>query len=309
MGPAGDADLAGPGARARGPAGRRRRDRGAQEADPRLGPDRVAAGQGGLGVGLDVPRSATSAAAPTARASASTRRSTGRSTTRRSWRRTLRTLEGVQRVQRLAATAGLAGRPDRARRRRRRSRRPRPTPGTTSRCRSPRAAPTPRRSRPTSTRSPTSSRRADGFRNYLGKGHQLPAEYLLVDRANLLDLTAPEMTVLVGGLRVLGANTGGSKHGVLHRPSGQLTNDFFVNLLDMEHHVVEGRRGGRDSSRPAAPTARSLDRHPQRPRVRLELRAARGGRDLRRATTPRRSSSGTSSTAWDKVMNLDRYDI
>ena len=74
---------------------------------------------------------------------------------------------------------------------------------------------------------------ADGFRNYLGKGHQLKAEYLLLDRANLLTLTAPEMTVLVGGLRVLGANHGGSTHGVLTDRAGALTNDFFVNLLDL----------------------------------------------------------------------------
>ncbi|MFB8365192.1 catalase/peroxidase HPI, partial [Streptomyces sp. NPDC055929] len=74
---------------------------------------------------------------------------------------------------------------------------------------------------------------ADGFRNYLGKGNRLPAEYLLVDRANLLTLSAPEMTVLVGGLRVLGASTGDSQHGVLTRTPGRLTNDFFVNLLDL----------------------------------------------------------------------------
>jgi len=74
---------------------------------------------------------------------------------------------------------------------------------------------------------------ADGFRNFIGKGHQLPAEYLMVDRANLLDLSAPEMTVLVGGLRVLGATYDRSSIGVLTRTPGSLTNDFFVNLLDM----------------------------------------------------------------------------
>ncbi|MEW1775882.1 catalase/peroxidase HPI [Streptomyces sp. NPDC086777] len=74
---------------------------------------------------------------------------------------------------------------------------------------------------------------SDGFRNYLGKGNRLPAEYLLLDRANLLGLSAPELAVLVGGLRVLGANQGGSKHGVLTETPGVLTNDFFVNLLDM----------------------------------------------------------------------------
>ena len=74
---------------------------------------------------------------------------------------------------------------------------------------------------------------SDGFRNYLGKGGQLPAEFRLVDRANLLGLSAPEMTVLVGGLRVLGANYGDTKHGVFTDKPGTLTNDFFVNLLDM----------------------------------------------------------------------------
>jgi catalase-peroxidase len=74
---------------------------------------------------------------------------------------------------------------------------------------------------------------ADGFRNYLRGKQRLSAEELLVDRAQLLTLTAPEMTVLVGGLRVLGANAGQSKHGVFTKRPGTLTNDFFVNLLDM----------------------------------------------------------------------------
>ncbi|RZJ82336.1 MAG: catalase-peroxidase, partial [Brevundimonas sp.] len=75
--------------------------------------------------------------------------------------------------------------------------------------------------------------KADGFRNYLSVRFNVPTEELLVDRAQLLGLTAPEMTVLVGGLRVLGVNHGGSTHGVLTKREGQLTNDFFVNLLDM----------------------------------------------------------------------------
>jgi catalase-peroxidase len=74
---------------------------------------------------------------------------------------------------------------------------------------------------------------ADGFRNYQGKGNRLPAEYLLLDRANLLGLSAPELTVLVGGLRVLGANHGGTSLGVLTETPGVLTNDFFANLLDL----------------------------------------------------------------------------
>ena len=76
--------------------------------------------------------------------------------------------------------------------------------------------------------------KADGFRNYVGKGQRLPAEYLLVDKANLLTLSAPEMTVLVGGLRVLGTNYDGSKLGVFTAAPGVLTNDFFVNALDYD---------------------------------------------------------------------------
>jgi catalase-peroxidase len=75
---------------------------------------------------------------------------------------------------------------------------------------------------------------ADGFRNYLGKGLRLPAEYLLIDKANLLTLSPPQLTVLLGGLRVLGANYDGSKLGVFTDRPGALTNDFFVNLLDYE---------------------------------------------------------------------------
>src|SRR5262249_53345073 len=74
---------------------------------------------------------------------------------------------------------------------------------------------------------------ADGFRNYLRAGEKRPAETLLLDRANLLTLTATEMTALIGGMRVLGANFGQSQHGVCTGRPGTLTNDFFVNLLDM----------------------------------------------------------------------------
>jgi catalase-peroxidase len=74
--------------------------------------------------------------------------------------------------------------------------------------------------------------KVDGFRNFLGKGLRLPAEYHLIDRANLLDVSGPELTALVGGLRVLDTNFGGSQHGVFTAKPGALTNDFFVNLLD-----------------------------------------------------------------------------
>ena len=82
---------------------------------------------------------------------------------------------------------------------------------------------------------------ADGFRNYLGKGHDRRAEELMVDRAQLLTLSAPEMTVLVGGMRVLNANASGSGHGVFTDRTETLTNDFFVNLLDIEHRVAGHR--------------------------------------------------------------------
>jgi len=75
--------------------------------------------------------------------------------------------------------------------------------------------------------------KADGFRNYVGKGLNLPAEYQLIDQANLLNLSAPQMTVLIGGLRALGITHGDSKLGVLTDTPGQLTNDYFVNLTDM----------------------------------------------------------------------------
>ena len=100
---------------------------------------------------------------------------------------------------------------------------------------------------------------ADGFRNYRGKGDRLPSEHLLVDRANLLNLSAPEMTVLVGGLRVLGANSGRSPLGVFTSTPGSLTNDFFVNLLDMgtEWTPTSEARPRRPSRAATAPPARS----------------------------------------------------
>ena len=124
---------------------------------------------------------------------------------------------------------------------------------------------------------------ADGFRNYLRAGEKLPPETLLLDRANLLTLTAPEMTVLVGGLRALGANVGGTHSTACFtdRP-GTLTNDFFVNLLDMGTEwkpsvAAENVYEGRDRA-----TGRAhVDRHRGRPRLRFELAAAGARRGLR----------------------------
>ncbi len=126
---------------------------------------------------------------------------------------------------------------------------------------------------------------ADGFRNYQKAQYAVSAEELLIDKAQLLTLTAPEMTVLVGGLRVLGANVGQSQHGVFTKRPETLTNDFFVNLLDMgttwkasseAEDVFEGRdRATRQTE---------VDRHPRRPRLRFELAAAgaRGSLCMRR---------------------------
>ncbi len=137
----------------------------------------------------------------------------------------------------------------------------------------------------------------DGFRNYLSKGDRLPAEYLLLDRANLLTLSAPEMTVLVGGLRVLGANTGGSTVGVLTSTPGTLTNDFFVNLLDSTW-TVSG-----DGFASGAWTGSRVD-------------LVFGSNSELRALTEVYASKDAKAkfvtdfvAAWDKVMNLDRFDL
>ena len=132
--------------------------------------------------------------------------------------------------------------------------------------------------------------RADGFRNYIsGKRQFMQPEEALVDRAQLLRLTAPEMTVLVGGLRVLGANAGGSKHGVFTKKPGTLTNDFFVNLLDMSTQWHAGRRRRVRGPRPQDQRGQ-VDRHARRPDLRLALAAARLRGSLCAARTRRRSS-------------------
>jgi catalase-peroxidase len=151
--------------------------------------------------------------------------------------------------------------------------------------------------------------RADGFRNYLGKGIRLPAEYLLIDKANLLTLSAPEMTVLVGGLRVLGANHDGSKLGVFTATPGSLTNDFFVNLLDMgtTWQPASGDTStfeGRDVATGEVKWTGS--------RVDLifgansELRALA---EVYASDDAREKFVRDFVAAWDKVMNLDRFDL
>ncbi|MEV7612534.1 catalase/peroxidase HPI [Streptomyces sp. NPDC089799] len=150
---------------------------------------------------------------------------------------------------------------------------------------------------------------ADGFRNYLRAGEKLSAETLMLDRASLLTLTAPEMTVLVGGMRALDANFRQAPHGVLTDRPGTLTNDFFVNLLDMgtewkasesAENVFEGRdRATGKVKWTATPVDLVFGSHSQL-RALSEVYASRdaGGRFVRDFVA-----------AWDKVMNLDRFDL
>jgi catalase-peroxidase len=150
---------------------------------------------------------------------------------------------------------------------------------------------------------------ADGFRNYVRAGETLPVETLLLDRAYMLKLTAPEMTVLLGGMRALNTNVGQARHGVFTDRPGTLTNDFFVKLLDMrtewkpsasEPHVYEGRDRGTGK---VTCTATAVDlvfgAHSQ-------LRALA---EVYASDDARESFVRAFVTAWDKVMNLDRFDL
>ncbi|MCB1386613.1 MAG: catalase/peroxidase HPI [Nitratireductor sp.] len=149
---------------------------------------------------------------------------------------------------------------------------------------------------------------ADGFRNYEKKKYSVAAEELLVDRAQLLTLTAPEMTVLVGGLRVLGANHGKSKHGVFTKRAGQLTNDFFVNVLDMattwheagEEGVYEGRDRRSGKVKWTGTRADLVFGSNSQLRALAEAYAQddNGGKFVRDFVA-----------AWNKVMNADRFDL
>ena len=118
--------------------------------------------------------------------------------------------------------------------------------------------------------------KADGFRNYVRKGMESCAAELLLDKSQLLTLTAPEMTVLIGGLRVLGANFGGSQLGVFTKRPGSLTNDFFVNLLDMKTKWQKSTKSGRRTGRARSQERRAqMERHRRRSRLRLQLTAPR----------------------------------
>ena len=152
--------------------------------------------------------------------------------------------------------------------------------------------------------------RADGFRNYLGVRYNVPTEELLVDRAALLGLSSPEMTVLVGGLRVLGANQGGSKHGVFTDRPGKLTNDFFVNLLDMGTAWKQVDDGGDEEF---VGTDRSTDQQ-KWTATRTDL--VFGSNAQLRAICEVYAANDAGEkfvndfiAAWTKVMNADRFDL
>ena len=150
---------------------------------------------------------------------------------------------------------------------------------------------------------------ADGFRNYLGKGPRRTEEELLVDRAQLLTLTAPEMTVLVGGMRALNANGGGAAHGAFTERPETLSNDFFVNLLDMnttwqksasDENVFEGRENASDEVKWTATAVDLVFGSNSQLRAIAEVYACD---DAQQAFV------GDFVAAWDKVMNLDRFDL
>jgi catalase-peroxidase len=152
--------------------------------------------------------------------------------------------------------------------------------------------------------------KADAFRNYLATKHSVRTEELMLDRASLLGLSVPELTVLVGGLRVLGANQGGSRHGVFTNRVGQLTNDFFVNLLDMDtiwevvdtsadEEFIGYDRGGRKERWKATRTDLIFGSNSQL-RATAEVYAEKGHEE---------KFVKDFVKAWVKVMNADRFDL
>jgi len=151
--------------------------------------------------------------------------------------------------------------------------------------------------------------KGDGFRNYIRAGDKLPPEQRLLERATLLTLTPPEMTVLIGGLRALGANHGGSKHGVFTDRTDSLTNDFFVNLLDMgiewkpsasAENVYEGRDRRTGEVKRTATAVDLVFGSNSILRSLAEVYASADGGD---------KFVNDFVAAWDKVMNLDRFDL
>ena len=154
--------------------------------------------------------------------------------------------------------------------------------------------------------------RADGFRNYLRGKQRLSPEEMLVDKAQLLKLTAPEMTVLVGGLRVLGANAGNSKHGVFTKTPGTLTNDFFVNLLDMRTQWQPSAQ-----SNGAGPVYEGRDRKTNQVKwtaTRVDLifgshSQLRALAEVYACADAKEKFAKDFASAWSKVMNADRFEV
>ena len=150
---------------------------------------------------------------------------------------------------------------------------------------------------------------ADGFRNYVRQGQEAAVAEQLIDRANLLTLTAPEMTVLIGGLRSLGANAGGAKHGVFTKRTDELTNDFFVNLLDMNtkwqksadsEFVLEGRDRKTNELKLTGTVVDLVFGSNSQLRALAEVYASSDSQPV---------FVRDFVAAWNKVMNLDRYDV
>jgi catalase-peroxidase len=150
---------------------------------------------------------------------------------------------------------------------------------------------------------------ADGFRNYLKGRYSVPAEALLIDKAQLLTLTAPEMTVLIGGMRVLNANAGQSQHGVFTQRPEALTNDFFVNLLDMrtewkavsdDKNVFEGRDRKTGELKWTGTRADLVFGSNSQLRALAEVYASSDAQE---------KFVGDFVATWNKVMNLDRFDL
>ncbi len=150
---------------------------------------------------------------------------------------------------------------------------------------------------------------ADGFRNFIKKGHSRPAAELLIDRSNLLTLTAPEMAVLIGGMRVLNANFGQSKNGVFTQQTETLSNDFFVNLLDMgttwkksatSEGVLEGRAGAAGEVKWTGTVVDLVFGSNSQLRALAEVYASNDAK---------KSFAQDFAAAWTKVMNLDRFDL
>ena len=252
----------------------------------------------------------TSAAAPTGRGSASRRRRTGRSTSRASWPRCCRSSSSVQQDFNGASGGAKVSLADLI---------------VLGGCAAVEKAAkdaghdvtvpfSPGRTDATQEQTDVDSfavlePAADGFRNYLPAGEKLPPETLLLDRANLLTLTPPEMTVLVGGMRALNANCGSTAHGVFTDRPETLTNDFFVNLLDMgtewktsasDENVYEGRDRATGEAKWTATAVDLVFGANSQLRAIAEVYASDDGEEM---------FVRDFVAAWDKVMNLDRFDL